>query len=60
MAQQLQRQGEKVGFLVMIDTLIPGYEKRSPFLKRIFWHLDNVLQLEPAYLLQTNVTCRII
>ncbi len=52
MAQQLQRQGEKVGFIVMIDTLVPGYQKRSPFLTRVFLHLYNVLQLGPAYLKQ--------
>ena len=52
MAQQLQRLGEKVGFLVMIDTLLQGSEKRSPFLKRVFLHLNNALQLGPAYLSQ--------
>ena len=54
MAQQLQRLGEKVGILVMIDTLLPGYSTRSPFLKRVFLHLDHVLQTGPAYLWQKS------
>jgi thioesterase domain-containing protein/acyl carrier protein len=50
MAQQLQRQGEQVGILVMIDTCRPGFIKRSPFLIRIFLHLNKVLQLGPGYI----------
>jgi amino acid adenylation domain-containing protein len=52
MAQQLHKQGEKIGLLVMIDTLLPGYEKRSPLLKRVFLHLNNVLQQGPSYFQQ--------
>jgi len=50
MAQQLHRLGEKVGFLVMIDTSLPGCEQRAPFRKRVFLHLNHVLQQGPAYL----------
>ncbi len=56
MAQQLHKQGEKVDFLVLLDTCRPGSTKRSPFLKRIFLHLDNVLQLGPAYLWRKAVS----
>ncbi len=56
MAQQLHKQGEKVDFLVMLDTCRPGSTKRSPFRKRIFLHLDNLLQLGPAYLWRKAVS----
>ncbi|MBP5974432.1 amino acid adenylation domain-containing protein, partial [Brasilonema sp. CT11] len=52
MAQQLHSQGQKVGCLVILDTCRPGYEKRLPFHKRIFLHLNNLLQLGPTYLWQ--------
>ncbi len=52
MAQQLYKQGEKVGILVMIDTCRPGYSKRLPFRKRVTLHLENLLQLGPAYIKQ--------
>ncbi|MGI8499890.1 MAG: AMP-binding protein [Hassallia sp.] len=52
MAQQLYRLGQEVDILVMIDTCRPGYSQRLPFAKRIALHLDNVLQLGPAYLKQ--------
>jgi len=51
-AQQLHRQREKVGILVMIDTIRPGYEKRVPFLMRVFLHLGNAFQQGPTYLWQ--------
>ena len=54
-AQQLHRQGEKVGALVMIDTIRPGHEKRLPFHIRVLLHLSNALQLGPAYLWQKVV-----
>jgi amino acid adenylation domain-containing protein len=52
MAQQLHRQGEKVGILVMFDTARPGFSERSPFLQRIPIHLNNIFRLGPAYLQQ--------
>ncbi len=55
MAQQLYSQGEKVGLLGMIDTVRPGYFKRSPFVMRVFLHLNNILQQGPAYLWQKAV-----
>ncbi|MFH7028943.1 MAG: amino acid adenylation domain-containing protein [Heteroscytonema crispum UTEX LB 1556] len=55
MAQQLHRQGEKVGLLGMMDTVRPGYFKRSPLRMRVFLHLKNFLQLGPAYLWQKVV-----
>ncbi len=56
MAQQLHKQGEKVDFLVMLDTCRPGSTKRSPFRSRVFLHLDNLLQLGPAYLWRKAVS----
>nr|WP_017314620.1 non-ribosomal peptide synthetase [Mastigocladopsis repens] len=50
MARQLDTQGEKVGILAMLDTCRPGSSKRSPFLKRIQVHFDNLLQQGPSYL----------
>jgi amino acid adenylation domain-containing protein len=52
MAQQLYRQGQKIGMLMMIDTCRPGCRERLPFIKRIGLHLDNLLQLGPAYIKQ--------
>jgi aspartate racemase len=49
-AQQLHRQGEKVGILAMIDTCLPGSEKRLPFINRVFEHINNFRQQGPAYL----------
>ncbi len=49
-AKQLLGRGEEVGKLVIFDTCIPGYEWRSPFWKRIFLHLENILTQGPAYL----------
>jgi amino acid adenylation domain-containing protein len=45
MAQQLQRQGEKVGLLVMLDTSIPekGYEKEQDP-NRVNWRNNKVLK----------------
>jgi pimeloyl-ACP methyl ester carboxylesterase len=52
MAQQLQRQGQKVALLAMLDSSLPGSDQRSPFLKRVVEHFNNFLQLGPAYLWQ--------
>ncbi|MBD2410736.1 amino acid adenylation domain-containing protein [Nostoc calcicola FACHB-3891] len=52
MAQQLQEQGEQVGILVMIDSCRPGYSWRASFLKRVFLHLNNVVQQGPNYIWQ--------
>jgi thioesterase domain-containing protein len=49
-AQQLDRQGERVGILAMIDTCLPGSEKRSPFLMRVLEHINNFRQQGLAYL----------
>jgi acyl-CoA synthetase (AMP-forming)/AMP-acid ligase II/thioesterase domain-containing protein/acyl carrier protein len=55
MAQQLYSQGEKVGLLGMIDSIRPGYSKRSPFLIRVFLHLYNIFRRGPAYIWQKAV-----
>jgi thioesterase domain-containing protein len=47
----LTENGEKVTFLGMIDSIRPGYYKRSPFLIRVFLHLNNIFRRGPAYLL---------
>ncbi|MBW4560439.1 MAG: amino acid adenylation domain-containing protein [Mojavia pulchra JT2-VF2] len=52
MAQQLERQGEKVGLLVMLDTCRPGAGQRAPFVKRIVEHFHNLIKLGPSYLWQ--------
>jgi len=49
-AKQLLQQGEEIGKLIVFDTCLPGYEWRSPFWKRIFLHLENILSQGPAYL----------
>jgi amino acid adenylation domain-containing protein len=49
-AQQLHSQGEKVGLFAMIDTYVPGTEKRSPFFMRVVEHMNNFIQQGPAYL----------
>nr|WP_180277746.1 thioesterase domain-containing protein [Nostoc sp. 'Peltigera malacea cyanobiont' DB3992] len=54
MARQLQEQGEQVGILVMLDTCRPGYSWRASFLKRIFLHLNNIIQEGPIYLWQKS------
>ncbi|MBW4476879.1 MAG: AMP-binding protein [Tolypothrix brevis GSE-NOS-MK-07-07A] len=58
MAQQLCKQGEKVGLLVMFDTSRPGTERRSPFLKRFLEHINNFVQQGPIYLQQKLVGWR--
>jgi thioesterase domain-containing protein len=55
MAQQLHSQGEKLGLVLMIDSLRPGFCERSPFLIRVFLHLNNIFQRGPAYLWQKAV-----
>ncbi|BAY61721.1 amino acid adenylation domain-containing protein [Calothrix brevissima NIES-22] len=52
MAQQLHKQGEQVGILVMFDTCLAGYSQRLSFWQRIFEHINNTLQQGPAYLWQ--------
>jgi amino acid adenylation domain-containing protein len=50
MAQQLQKQGEQVGILVIIDSCRPGYSWRASFLKRVFLHLNNIVQQGGSYI----------
>ncbi|KAB8317793.1 amino acid adenylation domain-containing protein [Tolypothrix campylonemoides VB511288] len=57
-AQQLHRQGEKVAILAMIDTSVPGSEKRLPFINRVFEHVNNFRQQGLAYLQQKLVGWR--
>jgi amino acid adenylation domain-containing protein len=52
MAHQLHRQGQKVALLAMLDSSIPGCDQRLPFVKRVFEHFNNLLQMGPAYLWQ--------
>ncbi|MDF5734350.1 MULTISPECIES: non-ribosomal peptide synthetase [unclassified Nostoc] len=52
MARQLQEQGEQVGILVMLDSCRRGYSWRASFLKRLFLHLNNIVQQGPSYLWQ--------
>ncbi|PNJ93032.1 acyl-CoA synthetase [Cylindrospermopsis raciborskii C04] len=44
MARQLEKQGEKVSFLAMLDTCRPGYAQRLSFLQRIPLHLRNIIK----------------
>ncbi len=55
MARQLQEQGEQIGILVMLDSCRPGYSWRASFFKRVFLHLNNIVQQGPAYLWQRVV-----
>jgi amino acid adenylation domain-containing protein len=55
MARQLQEQGEQVGILVMLDSCRPGYKWQASFLKRVFLHLENLVQQGPIYLWQQAV-----
>ncbi|MDZ8187884.1 MAG: amino acid adenylation domain-containing protein [Nostoc sp. ChiSLP02] len=50
MARQLSEQGEEIGILIILDSCRPGYSKRSPFVKRIFLHLNNILQQGAGYI----------
>ncbi|MHC5597292.1 MAG: non-ribosomal peptide synthetase [Nostoc sp.] len=52
MARQLKEQGEQVGILVMLDSCRLGYSWRASFLKRVFLHLNNIVQQGLTYLWQ--------
>ncbi|MEA5552080.1 AMP-binding protein [Anabaena cylindrica UHCC 0172] len=52
MAQQLQKQGEKVSLVAMFDTCRPGYFQRLSVLKRIPLHLKNIIQGGHDYVLK--------
>ncbi|MCX7595059.1 MAG: amino acid adenylation domain-containing protein [Fischerella sp.] len=52
MAQQLHKQGEKIGILVLLDAFIPNVTARLPFWQRIPLHFNNVLREGPAYIWQ--------
>jgi amino acid adenylation domain-containing protein len=49
-AQQLDKQGQKVAMLAMFDTCRPGYSQRLSFLQRIPIHLDNIVHQGTDYL----------
>ncbi|WP_392531410.1 amino acid adenylation domain-containing protein [Nostoc sp. C117] len=53
MARQLHEQGEEIGTLIILDSCRPGYSRRSPFIKRIFLHLNKIVQQGPIYLWET-------
>ena len=55
MAKQLQEQGEQVGILVLFDSCRLGYSWRAPFIKRLYLHLNNIVQQGPAYLWKKTV-----
>ncbi|NMG10486.1 SDR family NAD(P)-dependent oxidoreductase [Brasilonema sp. UFV-L1] len=55
MAQQLSSQGEKVSLLAVLDTSVPGTEKRLSFVLRVFEHINNIIQKGPYYLQQKLV-----
>ncbi|MEH2280997.1 MAG: amino acid adenylation domain-containing protein [Nostoc sp.] len=55
MARQLQKQGEQVGILVMLDSCRPGYSWQASFIKRVLLHLNNIVQQGPNYLWQKVV-----
>jgi thioesterase domain-containing protein len=52
MARQLREKGEEIGILIIIDSCRPGYSWRSPFFKRIFLHLNNLIEQGVGYLWQ--------
>ncbi len=49
-AQQLHKQGEKVGILAMFDTTRPGCDRRLSFRYRVLEHLNNFSQEGVVYL----------
>jgi thioesterase domain-containing protein len=49
-AQQLQKQGQKIGLVIMLDTCRPGCSQRSSFSQRVLIHLDNLIQQGPYYI----------
>ena len=55
MAQQLQRAGERVGLLTLLDCTAPGAERLLPIPVRVLLHVRHALRREPreaaAYLL---------
>ncbi|MFN6500470.1 MAG: amino acid adenylation domain-containing protein [Nostoc sp. DedQUE01] len=55
MARQLHEKGEEIGILIILDSCRLGYSWRSPFFKRIFLHLKNILQQGVGYLWQKIV-----
>ncbi len=55
MARQLREQGEQVGILVVLDSCRRGYSWRASLFKRVFLHLNNIVQQGPAYLWQRVV-----
>jgi thioesterase domain-containing protein len=46
-AQQLQREGEPIGLLAMLDCGAPGYPRVQSFISRTFLHIRHALQLAP-------------
>ncbi|KAB8318928.1 amino acid adenylation domain-containing protein [Tolypothrix campylonemoides VB511288] len=53
-AQQLHRQGEKVGLLVLFDSTVPGSDIRLSFRQRLPLHLKKLLTQGPTYI-QTKI-----
>ncbi|MBU7584320.1 MAG: AMP-binding protein [Nostoc sp. TH1S01] len=49
-AQQLQKQGQKVALLAMFDTCRPGYSQRLSFWQRVPIHVENFIQQGPYYI----------
>ncbi len=52
MAQQLSRQGQEVGLLVMLDSPVPGSDTRLPLIKRIEEHYQKLVNMGVGYLWQ--------
>jgi thioesterase domain-containing protein/aryl carrier-like protein len=56
MAQQLQRAGEEVGLLALLDCMAPGAERLRSFPVRVLLHVQHALRRDPreaaAYLLE--------
>jgi thioesterase domain-containing protein/acyl carrier protein len=46
-AQQLQRDGESIGLLAMLDCGAPGYPRVQSFVSRTFLHIRHALLLAP-------------
>ncbi|HLO86457.1 MAG TPA: amino acid adenylation domain-containing protein [Nostocaceae cyanobacterium] len=55
-AQQLQKQGQEVAILAMLDTCRPGYSQKLSFLARIPIHLNYLIKQKHLYIWQKAIS----
>lgn len=59
MAQQLQKQGQEVSLLALLDCYAPGSLRRLPLVNRGLKHFRNFLAIGPDYIFKKLKTLRI-